>query len=458
MPVFRMILQAVGMRRVQQSQLAPLPSDSALTVMQQALVPALPSRDHQVVMITGRAGTGKSTLVRKIASLPGINHVVLSYTGVAALNVSGQTIHSFFQFPPTVIQPNVVKVLHHRRHIFLNLRRIIIDEMSMVRADVLDAIDLSLRINRKIDAPFGGVEVLLIGDFLQLPPIVTTDEKRALEQLGYKSALLPNAHSLQDLDIKFLELTKIYRQTEPEFIEVLGDIRVGKNKNYAISLINEKCFGPHRRRDTPIIITPTNPMADSYNQANLTKLHGNPVTYIGTLQGTFKSDNLPVPIHLTLKVGARIIMVKNDPSRQWVNGSLGTVTRLQPDAIWVQLDKRRDECEVKRTRWEKIEYQWDQTEGRIVPVVTAFYSQFPLKAAWAVTVHKSQGITLDDARLDFKTGAFTSGQLYVALSRVRTLQGLSLAYPLSHADIKIDSELLALNEEISRNSVSFHFD
>jgi hypothetical protein len=426
---------------------------------------ALPNEEYPVVLISGRAGTGKSTLVREMARLAGENQVVLSYTGVAALNVGGQTINSFFRLPLHIIDTDKIEPTIGRRQIYQNLDRIIIDEMSMVRADMLDAIDRSLRVNRGNNVPFGGVKIVMIGDFLQLPPIVGNEEERVLADLGYETPpYIVRARVLQNLRVRFVEMTRVYRQTDPDFIRLLGDIRIGEDIENAVNSINEMCYRPHRTSATPIILTATNERADSYNLRKLAALPSRTFLYSGILQGAFlteksqKDDKLPVPLRLELKVGTRVIMVKNDPGQGWVNGSLGTVTRTEPNCVWVCLDGMEGEHQIGRERWEKIAYRWSQTENRVIPEVVGSYSQLPLKAAWAVTIHKAQGLSLEDVRVDFGTGAFAPGQAYVALSRAKTPAGLSLARPLAVADVKVDPTLLAVTEEISKISTPWTYD
>jgi hypothetical protein len=246
----------------------------------------------------------------------------------------------------------------------------------------------------------------------------------------------------------------VYRQDDEQFIQMLAEIRVGANVENVVNAINECCYRPHRETATPIILTATNAQADFHNHDKLTALPGKVSVFTGTLQGAFdlREDRFPAPMHLELKVGARVILVKNDPGQQWVNGSLATLTRVCPNSVWVLLDGGSQECEVNRETWDKIEYRWSQAEHRIVPEIVGSYTQFPLKAAWAITIHKAQGLTLENVRIDLGIGAFASGQAYVALSRVKSLPGLSLARRLTVADVWVDPTLLAVTEEIARRA------
>jgi ATP-dependent exoDNAse (exonuclease V) alpha subunit len=357
------------------------------------------------------------------------------------------------------MDPEDVQPIVGRRQVFQNLERIIIDEMSMVRADLLDSIDHSLRINRDQDIPFGGVKVVMIGDFLQLPPIVSDEEEMILEGRGYQNPYLVAARVIQNLHVRFVEMTKVYRQDDQDFIRLLGELRVGGDVENVVNSLNRMCYKPHRKDVIPIILTSTNERADSYNRSRLAALHSRLFNYDGILQGEFlrlttrRENRLPVPLRLELKEGARIIMVKNDPAQRWVNGSLGTVSRAEANCVWVRLDGNTNEHQISREKWEKIAYRWSQAENRIVPEVVGSYSQLPLRAAWAVTIHKAQGLTLEDVRVDFGTGAFAPGQAYVAVSRAKAPAGLSLARPLTVADVKVDPTLLAVTEEISKRSV-----
>ena len=453
MPIFSEIMRAVGLKRDRQLQ-----ASQAVSVAVQRLPPqrdlalGLPNDDFPVVMIIGRAGTGKSTRVREMMTLTGCNQVVLAPTGVAALNVGGQTIHSFFGLPPRIINPEDIRPSPGRRLLYQKLERVIIDEMSMVRADLLDAIDHSLRINRGNEAPFGGVKIVLIGDFLQLPPIVTSEEEEILAHRGYKTSCVVGAHVLQELRFKSRELCTVHRQDDPRFIRMLADLRVGNNVENVVNALNAECYAPHRRSVTPIVLTATNARADSHNQAKLAALPGPVATYKGIIHRAFPEKDFPAPVHLQLKKEARVILVKNDPRRRWVNGSLATVTRTEANSVWVRLDGRSDECEVAREKWDKVKYLWSQTENRIITEIVGSYSQLPLKAAWAITIYRSQGLTFEDVRVDLQTGTFASGQAYVALSRVRSLAGLSLAHPLAAADVRVDPDLLAATEEIARRA------
>jgi ATP-dependent DNA helicase PIF1 len=397
----------------------------------------------RVVLITGRAGTGKTTLIRTLLERDGANQVVLAPTGVAAVNVRGQTIHSFFRIPPRLHNLSEIQPRRGLGKLFKNVKRVIIDEISMVRADLLDAIDHALKINRMDQRPFGGVQMVLVGDFLQLPPIVREDDAQILQNMGYETPFAFSAKCLRNTDVSHVELSTVHRQDNPEFIRLLGNLRAGEDIEETINTFNTTCVGAHKRNATPVILTGTNAVADKYNALGLKELPNPAITFEGIIAGEFKleKDKLPISDTLTLKVGARIMMAKNDVAKKWVNGSLGTVTRIAPDKIWVKLDHRSDEHEVTKASWEHIRYEWDADAGRIEAKVVGSYTQIPVIPAWALTIHKAQGLTLENVRIDLERGAFASGQTYVALSRARSLEGLSFATPLRVSDIRIDSRL-----------------
>jgi len=400
-----------------------------------------------VIMILGRAGTGKTTLIRSILEQDGDNQVVVAPTGVAAINAGGQTIHSFFRIPPRLHNLSEIQPRRGGGKLFKNLKRVIIDEISMVRADLLDAVDYALQINRKDSRPFGGVQMVLVGDFLQLPPVVRRDEEEILSNKGYETPFAFSAKCLANIEVTTIELSKIHRQDDPDYIQLLGNIRSGRDLEATIAAFNARCLGEHKRKAVPVVLAGTNAVADQYNARGLQALTSEPITYEGIVAGEFNidTDKLPTPETLTLKAGARIMMVKNDKDKRWVNGSLGTVKRLEKDRIWVALDDKDGEFEVTKTSWENIRYEWDEEKNHIEAKVVGSYSQIPVIPAWALTIHKAQGLTLENVRIDLAHGAFASGQAYVALSRARSLEGLSLASPLRVSDAIIDRRLACIS-------------
>ncbi|MDR1234448.1 MAG: AAA family ATPase [Holosporales bacterium] len=398
----------------------------------------------QPVIIVGSAGTGKTTLIREILRDETVRQVVVAPTGVAALNCGGATIHSFFRISPGINDPSKLdRITGKQATLIRGLDRVIIDEISMVRADLLDMIDYRLRTVRKNDDPFGGVQIIMVGDFSQLPPIVTDGERETFEQ-EYKTRYIFSAKVLRDASPHIIELSRIYRQKNKKFAELLANIRSGKNLESTIAKLNSSCFGEHRSGKVPLLLTGHNEIADKYNQEELQKLPGKTYVYGGTLDGDFNisKGNLPAPNTLRLKIGARVMMLKNDTNRRWANGNLATVTKLKDQEIYVRIDGQNAEYLVTQDTWERYSYTLES--GEVLRQVIGRYSQFPLKLSWASTIHKAQGLTLDDVRVDLSRGSFESGQMYVALSRATSLEGLSFTAPLTNKDVMIDPEIANL--------------
>ncbi len=395
----------------------------------------LRSGDRSPVLVTGEAGTGKSTLVNYIKRLDDLgNTVVLAPTGVAALNVGGQTIHSFFRFPFQVIDEHALSDQRKNR-LWKKVELIVIDEISMVRADILDGMDIVLRAAQDPSLPFGGCRLLFVGDFHQLPPVIPNREKAVLNQLGYTGPYAYDAKVLENYPPVHFELTTVYRQKDPEFVRILSDIRVSRNAEAAVTEINDMCVRRHREGHMPIMLTATNIIADKYNKRGLDGLDNKITEYDSVTKGQFKENRAPAPPLLKLKKGARVMAVKNDPQKRWVNGSLGTITDLNSEAVYVKFDSGGAVRKIEPAKWEAISYKWNELDQMMEETATATFQQIPLILAWAVTIHKAQGLTLDDVRVDLGNGAFASGQAYVALSRARTLAGLSLTVPLRVQDI-----------------------
>lgn len=396
------------------------------------------------VLLHGRAGTGKTSLIHSLKD-EGLGHVVVAPTGIAALNAGGQTIHKFFGIPPRIVNLDDIKPRNRLGSILRRIDLIVIDEISMVRADLLDVIDRTLRVHLDPSKPFGGMQMLLVGDFLQLPPIVEEHDAPILQHRGYEATHAFGAKCIANLcGLKLIELSTVYRQSDPEFLELLHNVRMGENLDDTVRRLNLLCHREHRTSSKPLILTSRTETAAEYNRLGLTALPGSATRFAGTIEKDFRilRDRLPAPEHLDLKKGARIIMVKNDPEKRWVNGTLGTVSNLSSATICVHLDGSTSEEQVHRETWESIEYQYDTLTQRVNPVVVGTYTQFPVAPAWAMTIHKAQGLTLEDVRIDLGYGAFSSGQAYVAMSRARTLHGLSFAVPLRVSDVMADAKVV----------------
>ncbi len=399
--------------------------------------------------ITGRAGTGKSTLLRYFRATTDKNIVVLAPTGIAAINVSGQTIHSFFQFPPRFIQESEIRPLGRNKSLIEKIEILIIDEASMVRADVLDGIDLSLRMNRGNHKPFGGVKVILIGDLFQLPPVVGQDMNGFFEK-KYTSPFFFSARVFQKLGIRCFELTHIFRQNEPKFISLLNNIREDKHTEEDMTLLNTRLIDEDYfdEEEIFVVLTATNDAASRINAYNLSKIEDEPYRYQASVAQKFDEKEYPNDLSLALKKGAQIMMIKNDiEKKRWVNGTIGFIQDLTESMVTVNIDG--EVHEVLRHKWEKIQYVFNEEEDRIEPEVIGTFEQFPLKLAWAITIHKSQGQTFDEVVIDIGNGAFAHGQLYVALSRCTKLEGIRLKKKIRTSDMIFDRRVLEFHQHRS---------
>ncbi|NLT36312.1 MAG: AAA family ATPase [Gaiellales bacterium] len=407
---------------------------------------------HPLVFVSGNAGTGKTTLIRYLRRMLPLQSVVVAPTGVAALNAGGSTIHSFFQFPPRLQEPRDVRVpadprLHRR------LQLLMIDEVSMLRCDIMDAIDTFLRRAREDARPFGGVQLLLLGDMFQLPPVVPRPEWAVLESRGYAGPYFFDAAALADLPLAHVELDRVYRQADPTFVGLLDRVRVARDLDVVVEALNERCcLGDDIEPE--MTLTCTNRAADALNQAAMAALDTEEHLLRGTVKGEFRlgGDRLPSPLELRLKVGAQVMFTKNDEQERWVNGSLGVVRAVSADEVRVCLagDPARTVHEVRPASWESFEYRLGVAEERIVAQKVGEYTQFPLMPAWAVTIHKSQGKTLERVLIDFGRGAFATGQAYVALSRCRSLRGIRLARPLRASDVSCDARIRRFYHGLAR--------
>lgn len=395
-----------------------------------------------VVYVSGRAGTGKTTLIGHLRDNTVRNLVVLAPTGVAAMNVKGVTINSFFQFPPRMITDEDIKILN--RKLIQSISLLIIDEISMVRADTLDAIDKVLRKNLESSEPFGGIQVMLVGDMMQLPPVVTQKEWEMLRLMNYKSPYFFSAKVFDNCPVATQELTKIYRQSDPDFIALLNKLRNSEDLDIVLPVLNQRCVRVDDSSQPIITLTCTNKVADEINGTNLMKLPGDSLTFTGEITGLFmvEETKLPSPMHLYLKVGAQVMFTKNDIDKKWVNGTLGKVIELDlsSNTIKVQIndDFGTHIYDVSKAEWGSYRYTYDHQQECVVPEEIGSYHQYPLMLAWAVTVHKGQGKTLEKVKIDLGTGAFAHGQVYTAFSRCRTLQNIYLANPIKVGDVICD--------------------
>jgi len=386
---------------------------------------------NKSIFITGKAGTGKSTLLNyfRLTTLKKV--AVIAPTGVAALNVKGQTIHSFFKFKPNITLDiiRMSRAAADGESIYQKLDAIIIDEISMVRADLLDCIDKFLRLNGPAtDRPFGGIQMIFIGDLYQLPPVISGSEKKGFKSF-YRTPYFYSAKVFDLFEMEFLELEKIYRQHDQNFISILNAIRNRSVTPNDLESLNQRCdpaFVP-APGDFYIYLTTTNKLAASLNINQLKRLKSSPHLFIGEIEGDFGNEYLPTAIELNVKVGAQVMMLNNDSDGRWVNGTIGEITGIEQDASGerVILAKLPDgTVEITPYTWEI--YRFNVEGGSLHSEVIGTFTQYPLMLAWAVTIHKSQGKTFDKVVIDIGKGTFAHGQMYVALSRCTTLEGIVL--------------------------------
>lgn len=402
----------------------------------------------QNLLLTGKAGTGKSTLIRYFRNHTRKKVVVLAPTGIAALNCQGQTIHSFFGFPPRLIN---LKAIYKRKNnrMYKNIDCLVIDEISMVRADLLDGVDKFLRLNGKDhNLPFGGIQIVFVGDLYQLPPVVTNEEN-SIFSLYYDSPYFFSANSFNCDNFLIIELQTIFRQKEEEFIRFLNTVRNGETSLSSLDYINSRITSSEIK-DNYVTLCATNKIAQGLNLAKLEKINKPLFTYQAVVEGDFPIEDrtLPVDLQLYLKKDAKVIFVKNDKGKQWVNGTLGKVYTLFQEGIKVKIEDTGKIVDVYIDFWDNIRYEYDEEKGEIVEKVIGKLKQYPLRLAWALTIHKSQGMTFDRICLDFRRSPFAHGQTYVALSRCRSLEGILLTQKIYPNDIIIDDRIVEFHRKI----------
>jgi len=391
------------------------------------------------LFVTGRAGTGKSTLLRALRSAVDSELAVVAPTGLAAVNVGGQTIHSFFGLPPRLIRSDDIRRSRNGQ-VMRKLSFLVIDEVSMVRSDLMWAIDQSLRVNRgRPREPFGGVRLVLFGDLHQLPPVVQEAEVASHLEEEFGGPFFFSVPALREgAGTLRLELTQVFRQSDEALITVLNRIRDGEADAEDLEELNQR-VAPIRtlsEGEKFVILTPTNAAAHRINTAYLDALPGQPLTYEAGITGDFTQAAHPTDSALTLKEGAKVILLRNDPERRWVNGTVARISRLEDKRVFIEVEGR--EHELEPVSWEQRRYAYDNEQEKVVGTVAGTFRQFPVRLAWALTIHKAQGLTLDNVYIDLGRGTFAHGQAYVALSRCRSLEGLALARKLEPRDILFD--------------------
>lgn len=391
------------------------------------------------LFVTGRAGTGKSTLLRALRSAVDSELAVVAPTGLAAVNVGGQTIHSFFGLPPRLIRSDDIRRSRNGQ-VMRKLSFLVIDEVSMVRSDLMWAIDQSLRVNRgRPREPFGGVRLVLFGDLHQLPPVVQEAEVASHLEEEFGGPFFFSVPALREgAGTLRLELTQVFRQSDEALITVLNRIRDGEADAEDLEELNQR-VAPIRtlsEGEKFVILTPTNAAAHRINTAYLDALPGQPLTYEAGITGDFTQAAHPTDSALTLKEGAKVILLRNDPERRWVNGTVARISRLEDKRVFIEVEGR--EHELEPVSWEQRRYAYDNEQEKVIGTVAGTFRQFPVRLAWALTIHKAQGLTLDNVYIDLGRGTFAHGQAYVALSRCRSLEGLALARKLEPRDILFD--------------------
>lgn len=406
----------------------------------------------QHVFITGRAGTGKSTLLQLFRKTTKKKCIVLAPTGVSALNVRGQTIHSFFGFAPRILTSKDIEKRKNPKF-FRSIEVIVIDEISMVRADLLDNIDYALRLNREDPRLFGGVQMIFFGDLFQLPPVVASHYEKEFFRSIYDSPYFFSAKIFeQGFHLEFVELTKVYRQEERHFISLLESIRSSDVDEVILAALNERTDASDSFEEAYITLTMRNQTAQRLNARALDKISSPAYRYQTVIKGKFNPKLYPTDAVLMLKEGAQVMFIKNDPFRRYVNGTIGKIQTLTKDKIWVTIRDHEKESviEVDRQEWEILKYKHSGISGNVDTEVLGSFCQYPLRLAWAITVHKSQGKTFDKVIIDLGYGAFEHGQLYVALSRCRTLEGIVLRKPIRYQDVLIDERIVDFHNQMMR--------
>ena len=412
---------------------------------QQVMAFELIANTNSSFFLTGRAGTGKTTFLRNVQKMVDKQFITLAPTGVAAILAGGETIHSFFGLPMDVCYPGTMGKMNEARiQTLLHTDTIIIDEVSMVRCDIIDAIDYTMRKTLRSSLPFGGKQVIFVGDMFQLPPVLKRGAEGELMNDLYHTddCFFYKADVIKHMRLVKIEFQKVYRQEDQDFLRILENVRLNKTTPENLMHLNERVCQPIKEDGMVITLASLNRTADTINQQRLSEIEAEEFTYVGTVTGKFEEKRFPVDMTMKLKVGAQVMFTRNDQHKRWVNGTIGTVTKLSKDEIQVTTDGGSTYV-VPNCSWESYSYEYDKETRKMKKELMGTFTQYPLRLAWAITVHKSQGMTFEKLYLDLSRGMFAAGQLYVALSRVRSLNGLFLSRPIIPQYAHTSSEVLA---------------
>lgn len=403
------------------------------------------------VFMTGKAGTGKSTFLKHITRTTRKKYVVLAPTGIAAVNAGGQTLHSFFHIPlkpllsddPEFEESRLSKRMKYTRRfikMLRNLELIIIDEISMVRADIIDFIDKILRHYCKKDLPFGGKQLLMVGDVFQLEPVVTAQTREILRR-EYSGFYFFCAKVFSQIELVPIELRKVYRQNNPAFIQMLDRVRIGRPTQADLASINSRVGKTTDEKAITMTIATRREIVDYINESHLDAIKAKAYTFKAEVEGDFPESSFPTDKELTLKKGAQIVFIRNDQEHRWVNGTIGTVADISASSLKVT-DENGETFLLEPETWNNVEFSYDEKDKSVIENVKGSFRQFPVKLAWALTIHKSQGLTFNNIIIDVGPGAFTGGQSYVALSRCTSLEGITMASPIRSSDIYVSQDVL----------------
>lgn len=406
----------------------------------------LVAKTNTCLFITGKAGTGKTTFVKRIQKEIDKNFLVLAPTGIAAIAVGGQTMHSFFGFPMQVIGPYTsLDISYEKKMLLKEVDTIIVDEVSMVRSDMVDGMDRCLRLAFETNMPFGGKQVIFVGDLFQLPPVVrqgSADADMLRDLYGSGVPFFYKANVLKRMNLPKIEFQKVYRQNDPEFLAILNKMRMGETQKDDLELLNEHVGKEENRTDFSVTLTSFNYMAEKINEQKLNEIVEEEFCYMAKITDEFKKTDAPVPECLKLKVGAQVIFCRNNPASGYMNGTIAKVSALEESKIIVKLENGH-EIEVQKVAWENVLSRYNRDTRKMESAVIGSFTQYPIKLAWAITIHKSQGMTFDRMHLDLSRGTFQAGQAYVAVSRMRSLEGLTLSHRIMPHHITQNSEVRA---------------